>query len=56
MFCGDAGRPDLASDSAKKITIRNLSDLLFESLQKLKGLNDNCVVYPGHGAGSGCGK
>ena len=32
LFCGDAGRPDLASDSAKKITVRNLTDYLYDSL------------------------
>lgn len=32
LFCGDAGRPDLASDSVKHITVRNLTDYLFDSL------------------------
>lgn len=56
LFCGDAGRPDLASDSVKKITIRDLSDFLFDSLQRIKKLNPECVLLPGHGAGSPCGK
>lgn len=56
LFCGDAGRPDLASDALKNITVRTLTDHLFDSLQKLKKLNDDCVVFPGHGAGSPCGK
>lgn len=56
LFCGDAGRPDLASDSIKKITVRDLTDYLFDSLNKLKKLNDECIVFPGHGSGSPCGK
>jgi hydroxyacylglutathione hydrolase len=30
--------------------------MLFESIQKLKNLDDNIRIYPGHGAGSACGK
>lgn len=32
LFVGDAGRPDLASDSVKNITVRDLTDHLFDSL------------------------
>lgn len=46
----------MASDSAKKISVRDLTDHLFDSLQKIKKLNKECVVFPGHGAGSPCGK
>lgn len=56
MFCGDAGRPDLASDSIKNVTVKDLTDHLFDSLQKIKKLDDECIVFPGHGAGSPCGK
>lgn len=30
--------------------------MLFDSLQKIKALGDDIRVYPGHGAGSSCGK
>jgi hydroxyacylglutathione hydrolase len=30
--------------------------LLYDSLQKIKGLNDDLRIYPGHGSGSACGK
>ncbi len=30
--------------------------MLFNSLQELKKLDDDVKVYPGHGAGSACGK
>ncbi len=55
LFLGDTGRPDLAVKS-NEITSSDLAALLFESVQKLKLLNDDCVVFPGHGAGSACGK
>ena len=56
LFCGDVGRPDLAQDNAKKVTLRDLSDKLYESIQRLKKLDDDCVVFPCHGSGSPCGK
>ncbi len=55
LFIGDVGRPDLAvkSDLSKE----DLAGLLYESLRnKIMPLNDNLIVYPGHGAGSACGK
>ncbi len=33
-----------------------MSELLFDSLNTLKNLDDDIVVLPGHGAGSPCGK
>ena len=30
--------------------------MLFASLQKLKNLEDDIRIYPGHGSGSSCGK
>ena len=54
LFIGDAGRPDLAVDSTH--TSKDLAELLFDSLQKLKKLESDCVIFPGHGAGSPCGK
>lgn len=33
-----------------------MAGMLFDSLQKIKKLDDNIRIYPGHGAGSACGK
>jgi glyoxylase-like metal-dependent hydrolase (beta-lactamase superfamily II)/rhodanese-related sulfurtransferase len=56
LFIGDVGRPDLAQ-KAGEITERDLAGWLFDSLrEKLMPLSDDVIVYPGHGAGSACGK
>lgn len=56
LFLGDVGRPDLAQKSAS-MTQEELAGLLFESLRtKVMTLPDDTIVYPGHGAGSACGK
>jgi len=54
LFLGDVGRPDLAQKG--DITDKDLAGYLFESLHKLKALPDDCLIGPGHGAGSACGK
>ena len=54
LFVGDVGRPDLAVKS--DLTREDLAGMMYESVQKLKLLNDDLIVYPGHGAGSACGK
>mgnify|MGYP000663121086 CR=1 FL=1 len=55
LFIGDVGRPDLAVKS--DLTQDDLAGYLFESIQtKLLPLPDDVIVYPGHGAGSACGK
>lgn len=54
LFAGDVGRPDLLSGN---LDAKTLAGMLYDSLQKkIKTLPDNIVVYPGHGAGSACGK
>jgi len=56
LFLGDVGRPDLAQ-KANEITQEQLAGILFESLRsKIMTLADDVIVYPGHGAGSACGK
>lgn len=55
LFVGDVGRPDLAvkSDLSKE----DLAGLLYDSIVgKILPLADDVIVYPGHGAGSACGK
>lgn len=55
LFLGDVGRPDLAVKS--DLTREDLAGMLFESLRnKIMVLADDVIVYPGHGAGSACGK
>ncbi|MCG8306050.1 MAG: MBL fold metallo-hydrolase [Cytophagales bacterium] len=55
LFIGDVGRPDLAVKS--DLTKEDLAGLLYDSLQtKILPLDDEVIVYPGHGAGSQCGK
>lgn len=55
LFIGDVGRPDLAVKT--DLTKEDLAGLLFDSLRtKILPLADEVIVYPGHGAGSQCGK
>ena len=55
LFIGDVGRPDLLSSVGT--TSDELADLLYDSLRdKLMTLPDATRVFPGHGAGSACGK
>ncbi|WP_419869461.1 MBL fold metallo-hydrolase [Chryseobacterium sp. CT-SW4] len=56
LFLGDVGRPDLAQ-KATNLSKEDLAGILYESLQtKIIPLDDNITIYPGHGAGSACGK
>ncbi|HMQ88078.1 MAG TPA: MBL fold metallo-hydrolase [Flavilitoribacter sp.] len=56
LFLGDVGRPDLAI-KAGEITREDLAGFLFDSLRnRIMPLADDVLVYPGHGAGSACGK
>ena len=50
LFVGDAARPDLAVEA------RQGAEGLFHSLRRLVELGDGVEVYPGHVAGSLCGK
>lgn len=53
LFVGDVGRPDLLGDEARKVLAHQLYHSVFD---KLPALPDFIEVYPGHGAGSLCGK
>lgn len=50
LFVGDAARPDLAVEAYEG------AEGLFHSLRRLVALGDGVEVYPGHVAGSLCGK
>ncbi len=55
LFLGDVGRPDLAIKT--DLTREDLAGMLFDSLRtRIMTLPDAITVYPGHGAGSSCGK
>ena len=56
LFIGDVGRPDLAQKSGE-VTKEDLAGWLYDSLRtKIMPLANEVLVYPGHGAGSACGK
>jgi hydroxyacylglutathione hydrolase len=57
VFVGDVGRPDLLERAAHmKGTMDQAARTLFRSLQRFKSQPDWLQVWPGHGAGSACGK
>lgn len=57
LFIGDVGRPDLVQKVKAEITPELLAGYLYDSLRnKIMPLPDHIIVYPGHGAGSACGK
>ncbi|MFP5115551.1 MBL fold metallo-hydrolase [Bacillaceae bacterium C204] len=57
VFVGDVGRPDLLE---KAVGVRGSSEkmarMMYRSLKQFKKLPDYLQVWPGHGAGSACGK
>lgn len=57
IFVGDVGRPDLLERAAKVAnTMEEGAHVLFASLQRIRTLPDHLQIWPGHGAGSACGK
>ena len=57
LFIGDVGRPDLVQKVKADVTPQILGGYLYDSLRsKIMPLPDELIVYPGHGAGSACGK
>ncbi|MBZ0280163.1 MAG: MBL fold metallo-hydrolase [Anaerolineae bacterium] len=57
LFVGTVGRPDLLEEAAG---IANTKEpgarQQFQNMQRLKTLPDYLQIWPGHGAGSACGK
>jgi hydroxyacylglutathione hydrolase len=57
LFVGDVGRPDLLE---KAVKIANTQETgarqQFANVQRLKSMPDYLQIWPGHGAGSACGK
>ena len=68
LFVGDVGRPDLlvktgaigldvrADRDAVMREMASSARVLFRTLQRLRELPEHLQVWPGHGAGSPCGK
>ncbi len=57
VFVGDVGRPDLLEKAAGVANTMDASArYLYKSLQRFNELPDYLQVWPGHGAGSSCGK
>lgn len=57
VFVGDIGRPDLLEKAAGLVGTKEAGALqMFDSIQKFDSLPDYLQVWPGHGAGSACGK
>lgn len=54
VFLNEVGRPDLAVKS--NLSKEDLAGMLYDSLQKIKDFDKDIRIYPGHGAGSSCGK
>lgn len=53
LFVGDVGRPDLLGERATQ----GLAEQLYQTVvERFMPLPDDLVVYPGHTAGSSCGK
>ncbi|MBX2998076.1 MAG: MBL fold metallo-hydrolase [Caldilineaceae bacterium] len=57
LFVGDVGRPDLLEEAAgykgtKEVGARQQ----FQTVRRFKDLPDYLQIWPGHGAGSACGK
>lgn len=57
LFVGDIGRPDLLEEAAKmEGTTEDGANAMFDSIQSLNQYEDFLQIWPGHGAGSACGK
>ena len=57
VFVGDLGRPDLLESAAGQAGAQEpAARALYDSVQRFLGLDDALQVWPGHGAGSACGK
>ena len=57
LFVGDVGRPDLLERAAGMDgTMEASARTLFQSLRRMRAYPDYLQLWPGHGAGSACGK
>jgi hydroxyacylglutathione hydrolase len=57
IFVGDVGRPDLLERAVQvKGAMETGARQLFRSVQRFREFPDYLQIWPGHGAGSACGK
>jgi hydroxyacylglutathione hydrolase len=57
VFVGDVGRPDLLESAAgQKDVMEPSARTLFGSVEEFKKMPEYMQIWPGHGAGSACGK
>lgn len=57
VFVGDIGRPDLLEKAAGMVGTQEIgARQMYQSLKRFAQLPDYVQVWPGHGAGSACGK
>ncbi len=57
IFVGDVGRPDLLESAAgEKDVMEPSARRLYQSVEQFKNVAEYLQVWPGHGAGSACGK
>lgn len=57
VFVGDVGRPDLLEKAAGMIGSKEAgAKEMYKSIQRFSELPDHIQLWPGHGAGSACGK
>lgn len=57
LFVGDVGRPDLLEEAAGFVGIKEVgARQQFKSIERFKQMPDYLQIWPGHGAGSACGK
>jgi len=57
VFVGDVGRPDLLEKAAGLKGTQDTGAIqMYDSIKKFSELPDYIQVWPGHGAGSACGK
>jgi hydroxyacylglutathione hydrolase len=57
VFVGDVGRPDLLETAAGQAgAMEGSAKVLYSSLERFKSLPEYLQLWPGHGAGSACGK
>ncbi|HEX6981746.1 MAG TPA: MBL fold metallo-hydrolase [Balneolaceae bacterium] len=57
VFVGDVGRPDLLESAAgEQGSMETSAKELYQSVEKFKSMPEYLQLWPGHGAGSACGK
>jgi hydroxyacylglutathione hydrolase len=57
LFAGDVGRPDLLEEAAGMMGTKEPgARKQFVTVQRFKAMADYLQIWPGHGAGSACGK